>query len=73
VLKGYGDTQRRGRESYERLWQDHVQPALDGGADLEAAAERLRQALQQALADPEGQLNAAPRAQPIQWFKKIPT
>lgn len=73
VLKGYGDTQRRGRESYERLWQSHVQPALTGQQDLEAAAQALRQALERALADPEGKLNAAPRSQAIQWFKNIPT
>ena len=73
VLKGYGDTQRRGRASYDRLWQTHVQPALDGQSDPDAAAAALRQAIERALADPEGQLNAAPREQPIQWFKKIPT
>ena len=73
VLKGYGETQRRGRSSYDRLWQAHVQPALDGHGDLDAAAAGLRQAIERTLADPEGRLNAAPRAQPIQWFKKIPS
>lgn len=73
LLKGYGDTQRRGRESYERLWQAHVQPVLDGRQDADTAAPALREAIARALADPEGRLNATPREQPIQWFKKIPT
>ncbi len=72
VLKGYGDTQRRGRESYDRLWQAHVQPVLDGQREAEAAAAAFGEAIARALADPEGQLNAAPREQRIQWFKKIP-
>lgn len=73
LLKGYGDTQRRGRESYERLWQTHVQPVLDGRQDAETTAVALREAIARALADPEGHLNTAPRERPIQWFKKIPT
>lgn len=72
VLKGYGDTQRRGRESYERLWQAHVQPALDGRQSAESAAAALSEGIARALADPEGQLNSTPREHPIQWFKKIP-
>jgi indolepyruvate ferredoxin oxidoreductase beta subunit len=57
VLKGYGDTQVRGREHYARLWQAHVSPALTGqdtalaaaAADFEAA---LRAALHQTPAEP---------------------
>ena len=71
VLKGYGDTQRRGRESYERIWQQCVQPVLAEPAQLDAAAARLQAALDKALADPEGQLNAQPREHTIQWFPKI--
>jgi indolepyruvate ferredoxin oxidoreductase beta subunit len=85
VLKGYGDTQRRGRHNYARLWTAHVAPVLasglapDGSApDLEAAAGHLRQGLAAALADPEGRLNETPAAaspvdppaRPIQWMRR---
>jgi indolepyruvate ferredoxin oxidoreductase beta subunit len=72
VLKGYGDTQRRGRESYERIWNEQVQPVLGKHTDLDQAASHLTQSIQGALADPEGQLNKQPREQKIRWFKKIP-
>ena len=71
VLKGYGDTQARGRLNYARLWADHVVPALTGARDADTAAEGLRAALKATLADPEGKLNTAHRppagAQPIFW------
>lgn len=74
VLKGYGDTQRRGRENHQRLWQTHVAPALQATAlDDAALAQALSQALKATLADPEGRLNAAhrPRAeQPVFWMPK---
>ncbi len=77
VLKGYGDTQVRGRENYARLWAAHVAPVLGGAADAEQAAARLREALKTTLADPEGKLNqahraTAPKAQPIFWAAKAP-
>ncbi|MFW2354358.1 indolepyruvate oxidoreductase subunit beta family protein [Hydrogenophaga sp.] len=71
VLKGYGDTQARGRLNYARLWSEHVVPALTGARDADTAAEGLRAALKATLADPEGKLNTAHRpqaaAQPIFW------
>lgn len=74
VLKGYGDTQARGRLNYARLWSTHVVPALTGDVDAEQAAAALREALTQTLADPEGKINAAHRlpagAQPIFWAAK---
>ena len=73
VLKGYGDTQTRGRQSYERIWQTHVQPVLDGKHPAQDHARALSDAIQNALTDPQGHLNLASREQPIQWFKKIPT
>lgn len=72
VLKGYGDTLLRGRQSYERIWNDCVQPVLDGASDIDASAAALKEAIQNALADPEGQLRAVPREKTVQWFKKIP-
>jgi indolepyruvate ferredoxin oxidoreductase beta subunit len=71
VLKGYGDTQARGRLNYARLWAEHVVPALTGAVAPDAAADGLRAALKATLADPEGKLNTAHRppagAQPIFW------
>lgn len=59
VLKGYGETQLRGRQNYARLWTAHVAPALAGQKDVAAAGADLKEALRQTLADPEGRLNAA--------------
>jgi indolepyruvate ferredoxin oxidoreductase beta subunit len=74
VLKGYGDTQARGRLNYARLWSSHVAPALTGEVDPGQAAAALRQALTATLADPEGKINSAHRppagAQPIFWAAK---
>lgn len=58
VLKGYGETQVRGRQSYARLWTAYVAPALAGEHDVAAAGADLKEALRQTLADPEGRLNA---------------
>jgi indolepyruvate ferredoxin oxidoreductase beta subunit len=64
VLKGYGDTQVRGRQNYARLWTAHVAPALAGEHDVATAGANLKEALRQTLADPEGRLNAAAAATP---------
>ncbi|MBK0392517.1 indolepyruvate oxidoreductase subunit beta family protein [Ramlibacter algicola] len=66
VLKGYGETQRRGREHYASLWREHVVPALQERGTRDAAA--FNQALQAALAQPESARSAvAPAAQPVFW------
>lgn len=49
VLKGYGDTRRRGRASFERIFAELVESAPAPGL-----AERVRAAREAALADPEG-------------------
>ncbi len=77
VLKGYGDTQVRGRLNYARLWSTHVAPVLGGALTAEQAAAGLREALKATLADPEGKLNQAhrtgtPKAQPVFWAAKAP-
>ena len=71
VLKGYGDTQRRGREHYERVWTELVAPALAGHMPLEESAAKLQQALKATLAKPDA---PAPKTQvqPIRWFKQRP-
>ncbi len=71
VLKGYGDTQRRGREHYERLWSQWVAPALAGQMPLDEAAAQLRQALKATLAKPDAPA-AKTQEQPIRWFKQRP-
>jgi indolepyruvate ferredoxin oxidoreductase beta subunit len=78
VIKGYGDTQRRGRENYARLWAEHVAPALPDGERLgsSAAASALRDAIRATLADPEGKLNTASRtrgeSRPVFWARSAP-
>ena len=71
VLKGYGDTQRRGREHYERLWSQWVAPALAGQMPLDEAAAQLQQALKATLAKPDAPA-AKTQEQPIRWFKQRP-
>lgn len=70
VLKGYGETQRRGREHYERLWTQWVAPALAGQLPLEAAAAQLQLALTATLAKPDAPTKMP--EQPIRWFKQRP-
>lgn len=72
VLKGYGDTHKRGRAHYERLWNEFVAPALAGQKSLDEAAAQLRQALDATLAKPEKMPADSLQAQPIRWFKQRP-
>jgi indolepyruvate ferredoxin oxidoreductase beta subunit len=82
VIKGYGDTQRRGRENYARLWAQQIAPALANEERLRAAttASSLQQAIRATLADPEGKLNiasqiaghASAQTKPIFWAKTAP-
>jgi indolepyruvate ferredoxin oxidoreductase beta subunit len=71
VLKGYGDTQVRGRKNYARLWAEHVVPAVTLVVDEQSATANLQLALAATLADPEEKLNMAHRpaadAQTIFW------
>jgi indolepyruvate ferredoxin oxidoreductase beta subunit len=82
VLKGYGDTQRRGRASFERIFGTLVERALGSESGPAAgAAQELRAAIEAALAEPEGRElerslekagiePRAPAAKPIVWMKK---
>jgi len=54
LLKGYGDTYRRGRTNFRRLFDTIVAPVLDGRTGRFGAAEHLRRAREAALADPSG-------------------
>ncbi len=73
VLKGYGDTQARGRLNYERLWQTHVVPALAGQIELQDAAQTMQLALKATLADPDEKLNKSYQGKPVLWLKQNET
>ena len=51
LIKGYGDTHRRGTRNFERIFTTLIEPAAGARPDLAAAIRRAREA---ALADPEG-------------------
>jgi indolepyruvate ferredoxin oxidoreductase beta subunit len=53
LLKGYGDTARRGRRNYAAIVDRLIRPALVG-APVADAADAVRAARAAALADPEG-------------------
>ncbi len=53
LIKGYGDTHRRGTANYRRIVEEIIRPALAGRSTGEAAAT-VRAAREAALADPEG-------------------
>ncbi|MDP1646715.1 MAG: indolepyruvate oxidoreductase subunit beta family protein [Rubrivivax sp.] len=80
VLKGYGETQRRGRAAYARLWAEHVAPALaePAGLDARAAAFAAAQRAALSLAPPPATPAATPAAavsitpQPLHFFRTRP-
>lgn len=57
VLKGFSGTLLRGKNAYQKIWDDLVTPAVETG-DYAGTATRLRTALDAALADDtHGKLN----------------
>ena len=54
LLKGYGDTWRRGVENYRRIELEVIVPALDRRLPPQAAADAVANARVAALADPDG-------------------
>ena len=72
VLKGYGDTQIRGRENYDRLWRTCVEPALTAPEGLDAAGKHLAEAIKATLSNPDAHVAPSPQSQPIRWFKQVP-
>lgn len=54
LIKGYGSTHRRGRANYDRILDALVMPALAHNAIAPKAAERVAQAREAALKDPDG-------------------
>ncbi|MBI0536707.1 indolepyruvate oxidoreductase subunit beta family protein [Roseomonas sp. KE2513] len=53
LLKGYGETYRRGRRAFAAVMKGAVEPALAGPAGDPLAAGRVARAREAALADPE--------------------
>lgn len=53
LLKGYGDTHRRGREGFALVMQYAADPALSAPAGDASAAGRVTRAREAALADPD--------------------
>jgi indolepyruvate ferredoxin oxidoreductase beta subunit len=75
LLKGYGDTHKRGQGNFLRIFEDLVE-----GSPRLSSAERaaaIREAREAALADPEGRklaealpASGAPHAQPVHWVSR---
>lgn len=55
LIKGYGDTHRRGLGNYRRIADEVIAPALAGRLTPRAAADAVANARVAALADPEGE------------------
>lgn len=53
LIKGYGDTHRRGVQNFETIEQALIAPALAGQTDPAAAAARIARARMAALAEPD--------------------
>jgi indolepyruvate ferredoxin oxidoreductase beta subunit len=59
LRKGYSDTYRRGRGSFDGIMETLVWPTLDGDMAPGPATAAIRRAREAALADPEGKALAA--------------
>lgn len=55
LIKGYGDTYKRGLHNYRRIADEVISPALAGKLTARAAADAVASARVAALADPEGE------------------
>jgi len=54
LIKGYGDTHKRGSDNYRAIVAQVIEPALAGDLPLRQAADALASARTAALVDPEG-------------------
>ncbi len=55
LIKGYGDTYKRGLQNYHRIADEVIAPALAGRMAARAAADAVANARVAALADPDGE------------------
>ena len=70
LIKGYGDTHRRGKANFLAILDalvDH--PAT---ADAAAQAKAIRKAREAALADPEGKALGGALGKPVTWLRVVP-
>lgn len=54
LIKGYGETHRRGLDNYKIIEKRLINPALDGQITLEEAINQIGEAVEVALSDPGG-------------------
>jgi indolepyruvate ferredoxin oxidoreductase beta subunit len=55
LIKGYGDTHKRGSANYDRIAREVMTPALAGRISPHRAADAIASARAAALADPDGE------------------
>ena len=55
LIKGYGDTHKRGSDNYRAIVSQVIEPALAGQIPLRQAADAIASARTAALLDPEGE------------------
>ena len=69
LIKGYGETHRRGRGNFLAIVDALVEnPATANAAEQ---AQAIRKAREAALADPEGKALAATLGRPVVWLKPV--
>ena len=54
LIKGYGETHRRGYKNYERIQETLIAPALDGDMPFGEAVDAIEKAVAAALDNPDG-------------------
>jgi indolepyruvate ferredoxin oxidoreductase beta subunit len=55
LIKGYGDTHKRGSDNYRAIVSQVIEPALSGQIPLRQATDAIASARTAALLDPEGE------------------
>ena len=72
LIKGYGDTHKRGVSNYQLIVSELIRPALAGSISPHRAAEAIANARTAALLDPEGEALARCLADiQSQWGRRI--
>jgi indolepyruvate ferredoxin oxidoreductase beta subunit len=55
LIKGYGDTHKRGSDNYRTIVSQVIEPALAGAMPVHQAVDAVASARTAALRDPEGE------------------
>ena len=69
LIKGYGETHRRGKANYLAIVDALIQNPAAAGPREQAAA--IRKAREAALADPEGKALGSALGKPVVWLKPV--